>query len=150
MTPKQRALYRQEQDQLKKEIQIERQQNTDQQLEQIGQELEQLQELEQQPLSQRDVSKELQRKAELQAQLDQLGNQTAEQPSSPAPFVPANIEQFPIPQRQPSQEPITFCVGCQSNEDAILFLNGEPSACSVIPGSTKPLTPPAAEESHQH
>lgn len=35
---------------------------------------------------------------------------------------------------------IQFCVGCKSQDDAILFLNGEPSECSVIKGSTKELT----------
>lgn len=43
-----------------------------------------------------------------------------------------------------SQAGVTFCVGCSSEEDAILFLNGEPSNCSVIPGSTKPLALPAS------
>lgn len=38
-----------------------------------------------------------------------------------------------------THEKIQFCVGCNSQEDAILFLNGEPSQCSVIPGSTKPI-----------
>lgn len=38
-----------------------------------------------------------------------------------------------------SKAKMQFCVGCNSEEDAILFLNGEPSQCSVIPGSTKPI-----------
>lgn len=46
----------------------------------------------------------------------------------------------PAPQGQETPTPkLQFCVGCANEEDAILFLNGEPSACSVIPGSTKQL-----------
>ena len=139
MSPTQRAQYQREQQQLQKEIETETQQDTQQQLDRIQQQLDQLQQLEQQPLDQRNVQQELQQKQQLRQQLDMLSNQRGEPapPGQPAPLVEISPEQVPIQQK--ASEALTFCVGCQSNEDAILFLNGEPSACSVIPGSTKPL-----------
>lgn len=144
MTPTQRAKYRAQRDELKREIEIETQQDTDQQLDQIQSELDALKSLEGQPSSGRNIQQELEHKRALERQLDQLQQQRGEPTEQPGdvPVVKEPLEQIPIKQRQPdAAEAITFCVGCQSNEDAILFLNGEPSACSVIPGSTKPLIP---------
>lgn len=41
----------------------------------------------------------------------------------------------PLPRQAPHH--VQFCVGCASTEDAISFLNGEVSQCSVVPGSTR-------------
>lgn len=39
------------------------------------------------------------------------------------------------PPPTPAPQPVVFCVGCQSQNDAFRFLNGEPSQCSVIPNT---------------
>jgi hypothetical protein len=50
------------------------------------------------------------------------------------------FQQRPQPGTMPNPEhAVTFCVGCASQNDALLFLNGEPSQCSVLPGSNPQL-----------
>jgi hypothetical protein len=127
-------------DQLNQEIQVEQQQAVTQsivtdQLRQIRDQVQELKQQESRPVETRNIRQELQQKHQLLQQLDQveqqqqqLNQQTAQQLIQPTP-TPA-----------PKPEPVQFCVGCQSQEDAILFLNGESAACSVIPGSTQPLT----------
>lgn len=159
MTPGQRAQLQRERDQLRTEIQTEQQQNTTQQLDQVQQKLDQLRALESQPLEGRNVAQELQQKQQLAAELDQLdqtdellqsGNQPLEPvpPGKQAPLLreqPVTVVERELEQaarNQLNSEPMQFCVGCQSAEDAVLFLNGEASACSVIPGTTKPILIP--------
>lgn len=144
MTPKQRAQWERENQQLKREIETETQQETEQELEQTQSELDTLQELESQPLQSRDIAKELQRKYELQSRLDSLDKPEPHPPvaGQPSPLIESNsqIEQRDLKNQQEQDslsKPVQFCLGCKSQEDAILFLNGEPSACSVVPGTTK-------------
>lgn len=115
-------------------------------------------ELEKQPAETRDIQSELRQKQQLQQKL-QLEQQQLEQQQTQPPGQPS-IEP-PGPQGVPTlnqnqtvqqieheiqkieeskQVGVQFCVGCKSQDDAIMFLNGEPSECSVIKGSTKELT----------
>lgn len=148
-------------DQLGQEIQTEQQQlinqrGQQQQLHDIAQKVNQLRDLEKQPADQRDIPNELAQKRQLLRDLDNLQNgqpvlNLPEQPGKAPELPPATppgpqgyqpqIQRGPGPQPQvtPPPQPVQFCVGCQSQEDAILFLNGEPSACSVVPGSTQTL-----------
>lgn len=159
MTPSQRAQLQREREQLKTEIQVEQQQGTDQTLDQVQQQLDQLRALESQPLEQRNVARELEQKRQLSQQLEQLeqtdellqaGNQPLESvpPGKTAPLLreqPSTVVERELESQarhQLNSEPMQFCVGCQSAEDAVLFLNGEASACSVIPGTTKPIQIP--------
>ncbi len=153
----------QQRQQLQREITTETTQNVEQQLTKTEQELTQFAKLETQPTSTRNIPKELQQKQALADQLIQLQQeenqvttqqtiqQTQPTPGQPAPTLTQDhTEQLSqdqqaathfsqqVQQELPSPE-VSFCVGCQSQEDAILFLNGEPSKCSVIPGSTKSL-----------
>ena len=149
----QKQLQEQEQRTLR-DIEREQGQLTEEQLSQQSDELSKLEQFETQPASQRDIQKELSQKNQVLQQIrqeqSQIGGQPAPQPSGPQP-APGQ----PAPQLQPESSqtaqreieselheqhdhtPVQFCVGCKSQEDAILFLNGEPSQCSVIPGSTK-------------
>lgn len=153
-----RQLGQQEQRVLR-DIQREQEQLTEQELGQQAEQLTQLEQQETQPAGQRDIGKELQRKQQLleniQQEQRQLGTQPGAQPQitqpgaqpgQPAPTLqPSSSE---VAQREIEQElhdqseaqSVQFCVGCKSHEDAILFLNGEPSQCSVIPGSTKEIS----------
>lgn len=139
-----------------RDIEREQGQLTEQQLSQQSQELSRLEQFETQPAGQRDIPKELQRKQQV---LQQIRNEEYQLGGQPAPQQPGQPEfptpSQPAPQLQPQSQqnaqheieqelhdqhdhvPVQFCVGCKSQEDAILFLNGEPSQCSVIPGSTK-------------
>lgn len=149
----QKQLQEQEQRTLR-DIEREQGQLTEEQLSQQSEELSKLEQFETQPANQRDIQKELSQKNQVLQQIRQeqaqLGGQPAPQPSGPlpAPGQPAPQlvpESSQAAQREIEQElhdqhdhtPVQFCVGCKSQEDAILFLNGEPSQCSVIPGSTK-------------
>lgn len=146
---------------LRQEIQTEESQQTAQQIQQAQNEIDRLRQLESQPPAQRDIPAELEQKRNLLRQLERLGQQVG-QPTLPAPqpSIGPSGEQVPTlqpsPEGAPPQGPgpqlpgsgpepapaplgpkVSFCVGCQDEEDAILFLNGEPAKCSVIPGSTK-------------
>lgn len=161
-TPQGRRLQRQlsqQREQTLRDIQTEQGQLAEQQIAQQAQELSQLEQQETQPAQQRDIAKELEQKQKLlqsieteQQQLTQVGGQPQEQQQlsegethTPAPHLhPSSAEaaQQEIEselQEQHGTQSIQFCVGCKSQEDAILFLNGEPSGCSVIPGSTKEI-----------
>lgn len=122
------------------ELQPQQQPDLTPQLDRIQDQLNLLRQLENQPADQRDITSELGQKQQLLNQLRTL-EPIARQPQ----IQPQPQQQQPQPQHQPQlgHEPhpqqIQFCVACQSQEDAILFLNGEPAACSVIPGSTQPL-----------
>ena len=146
---------------LQHEIQVETAQETAQQLGQIQKQIDDLRKLEQLPASQRDIPRELQQKQQLLRELQQMpqGGQGELLPPGPqggqGELLPPAGQGGGVPTlepppqaQQPAQQPlesptppappaVTFCVGCQDQEDAILFLNGEPSRCSVIPGSTK-------------
>lgn len=153
-----------QQGQLRQEIQLEQQQESTQLQQQHQQEIEHFHQLEQQPVSQRDIPRELQQKQqllqEIQNEINSLqSGQPIQQPveGAPAPLLnpeqptgqpPLEIQPGPQQGTQPQQgqpeqgQPtphVQFCVGCASQEDAILFLNGEPSQCSVIPGSTQTM-----------
>ena len=146
--PTGRGLVRQQQE-LQREIETETRQQQQQQIQQQQQEIERLKGLERQPPSTRDIPKEI---AQKQALLDQIArelsdiqaHQQGQQPST-SPLTPSadlppmfgqETEPASIPGQQslpPIEKPVIFCVGCQSQNDAFRFLNGEPSACSVIP-----------------
>lgn len=145
LSTKQREQLERERAELRTEIQTETGQQQQQSLDQIQQSLDHLKDLEQQPLEQRDIQGELRQKQQLQQQLNQLtqggsgqpGQVVPTQPGEPAPRLAP--EQGEAEQAEHAGAGVTFCVGCKSQEDAILFLNGEPSACSVVPGSTKEM-----------
>jgi hypothetical protein len=138
------------------------------QLQQIAQEVQYLQKLEYDRPDSRNIPQELQRKQELQQTLELLkpiaaqtypqpqqpGQQPGQRPGNqqqtypqPAPELKPEPQQGQPnggqrgfrPQTTPQATPTQFCVGCQSQEDAIMFLNGEQAACSVIPGTTQPI-----------
>jgi hypothetical protein len=159
----QRKITKQRSD-LQQHIQREQLQQLQQRIQQQQQELDQFTQQESQDASQRDITSELQSKQQLLSQLNQelrqiqqLGQPGEQQPggastTGPTPTTPPGSVPTLAPP-QPTQPPqpsslyppqaqsngVTFCVGCDSEEDAILFLNGEPAKCSVIPGSTQPL-----------
>jgi len=143
--------------QLQHEIDIEQEQDVEQQLTQTEQEISDLSKLENLPTSQRDIQSELQRKSALQSRLDTLETELhapnvpvgpSPEPGQPAPVLKQDQQELLAQSRaalkhyetevqnETIKPAVTFCVGCQTQEDAILFLNGEPSACSVVPGST--------------
>lgn len=176
MSPKQRAQYEQEQRDLRTEIQTETEQATQQSLDNIQSQLDDLKQLETQPAGQRNIPQELEQKRALARQLQQIeqggqpgGGQPAEPLSGPDPEELRAVceaqcapragqpdyeacvdacwgrQGSPLPgQSAPALQPpsapgVQFCLACKSEEDAILFLNGEQAACSVMPGTTKPL-----------
>jgi hypothetical protein len=134
------------------DIQTETQQLTEQELSQQEQQLSQLEQTEKQTQTGSQIQKSLEQKRALlqnirseQAQLEGQAQPSGLQPGEPAPMLqPSSSQQA---QREIERELesehassfVQFCVGCKSSEDAILFLNGEPSGCSVIPGSTKEI-----------
>lgn len=143
---------RAQQKQVSQELQTEEGQQLEQQLSQQEQELTQLQELETQPASTRNITQEIQQKEQIQQQLGQelqeWQGQPSGQPAQTPPGTVPTLQGNQVAQQIESQVTaieaakkvgVQFCVGCTSPEDAILFLNGEPSACSVVPGSTKEL-----------
>jgi hypothetical protein len=137
------------------------QQQLNQKLQQIQDQVDYLKNLENQRPELRDIPQELNQKQALQQMLENLKPQAGQipqvyQPGPQTPMPPLKLRpepsQIPFQPMQPGrvQHPLTppgpqkpqptqFCVGCQSQEDAILFLNGEQAACSVIPGSTGPI-----------
>lgn len=172
---------RQQQRQLRQEIQTEQQQLEQQRIQQRQRDIDRNKQLEQQPADQRDIPRELQQK---QQELDQIGQELeelqreAEAQQQPRPYNPPVASQpgrLPTPPsgggggqvpvvRSPAQPPGTltahehqdeeellfnqgspsgeqpdpskaykFCVACATQFDSVKFLNGEPSACSVIP-----------------
>lgn len=146
LTARQRQELQQARDQLTKEIEIEQSQQKDQTLERAQTELQHLHDLESQPIESRDITSELQQKYALQRQLDTIESPTPQplQPGERAPLIEDNArtearELQHQTDQQALEKPVQFCVGCKSQEDAILFLNGESAACSVIPGTTKPI-----------
>ena len=153
LSAEQRAQLARERAELQKEIQTEQGQQATKTLDQVQQQLDTLKNLESQPLEQRDIQSELQQKNQLQSELDALsgqGSQPGQSPSpvpgQPAPMLQQNQAAQQVEQeieQQQSSEAVQFCVGCQSGEDAILFLNGEQSKCSVVPGSTKSIQVPS-------
>ena len=148
---------RHQEQQLQGEIHTEQDQEIEQQLAQQEQQITQFAELETQPAGTRNIPQELVQKAQIQQQLQEerriLETQTGTQPGGqPEPSIqPDQVKTLQQPAAQQQIESqienlehahkvgVQFCVGCQSQEDAVLFLNGEPSACSVVPGSTKEL-----------
>lgn len=144
-----------QQQQLQQETDTERAQYSDQQLRQQDQQLEHFHDLEHQDPSGRNIPQELQQKAQLAQQLQQelQGYNQPAQPAAPAapsgPVGPTVIlDEQPLieqpatfVQRQPTGEnpapnapgSVKFCVQCASQNDSHLFLNGEPSNCSVVP-----------------
>jgi hypothetical protein len=137
----------QQRQQLEREIQTEQAQQLEPQIEAQQQELQELQQLEQQPAQQRDIQQELKRKQELLQQIESEQRQLQQTQTQPQPLPPGERApelqpaqpQLQQPPPAPPVQGVTFCVGCKSEEDAILFLNGEQAGCSVIPGSTHPL-----------
>jgi len=144
---------RAQQTQLSKELQTEQSQQLEEQLTEQEQELTNLQQLETQPASTRNITQEIQQKEQIGEQLGQELQELQLQPpgSQPTQVPPGQVptlEGNQVAQQIESQigaieaakkVGVQFCVGCASSEDAILFLNGEPSQCSVMPGSTKEL-----------
>ncbi len=136
--------------QIQREIRTESSQGMQRQLEDIQTEIERLGELETQPAETRNIAREIQQKQELLRDLEdlqqrerQLLNQDGTQPTIvPPPGSVPHIGPQPIQPPPPAPPPpaahhVEFCVGCASSEDAIMFLNGEVSQCSVVPGSTR-------------
>jgi hypothetical protein len=149
---------------LKQEIETETQQLQTVTLDQVQEQIDQLKQLETQPASQRDIQSELRQKQELLQQLEQLqqgggGGQPdiippGGQPEAVPPPPGSTVESLCPPgthsvarEDDPShrvcvqdtqtgpERSVKFCVGCKTAEDAVLFLNGEPAACSVVPGT---------------
>ena len=150
LSAKQRAQLQQERDALRQEQQTEQGQLTQQQLDQIQTQIERLKASEQTQQSDQQITQSLQEKQDLLNQLTQIqqgqgggGQPVVSTPTTvPAPMLQQNDAAQQIEQElEHAHEAhgVQFCVGCQTNEDAILFLNGEPSKCSVVPGTTKEL-----------
>ena len=150
LSAKQRAQLQQERLDIQQEQQTEQGQLTQQQLDQIQTQIDQLKATEQTQQTDQQISQSLQQKQDLLNQLTQIqqgqgggGQPVVSTPTSgPAPMLQQNDAAQQIEQElEHAHEAhgVQFCVGCQTNEDAILFLNGEPSKCSVVPGTTKEL-----------
>ena len=139
-----------------RDIRTEQSQDIEERLSQQEQQLTQLEQQETQPAAQRDIGRELEQKRALQTQIQQEryqlesgGQQGGQLPpgGEPAPVLKEDQRQEIQHEihdelehedmRSKEERPITFCMGCKNEEDAIMFLNGEPSACSVMPGTTK-------------
>ena len=65
-----------------------------------------------------------------------IGAQTGQQPMM-QPGGRQRLQQFPTqgqPGYQPdiSQQPVQICFACESRKDALLFMNGETAACSLM------------------
>lgn len=153
-------LQRQERD-LQDEIQVEQQQDRQKRIEDRQKEIDRNRQLETQPPGQRDIGRELQDKQRLlrqvQSDIDSLrGGQPRQlpppsgeplQPNGPlAPQIdepepdeddghghPPLFHQGDRPNPPKVENPVRFCVSCVSQNDAMRFLNGEPSQCSVEP-----------------
>lgn len=129
---------------LEEELLTESQQDVAQKTRDREQEIQQLRELEKQPAETRNIPQEIARKkqllADVQAQEYQLRQQENEpnqpgqmlphQPGQPAP----TLEPLPAPQPAPQpahQEPTRLCLMCESPQEAMKFLNGQPASCVV-------------------
>ena len=133
------------------------------QLNDIQHQLDQLHQLENQPADSRDIPAEMARKHQLGQQLNQLQHQIgqlpvdAEQPeleSRPSRYQGGRPVPSPSGGQRPFQnqmqhgaerqpvvaQPVTFCMTCDSSEEAIKFLNGEVGACTVNDGSTRSVS----------
>jgi hypothetical protein len=148
--------------QLQHEIETERSQQRQQSRDRQQQQIEQLRQLEDRPPAQRDISDELRQKQQLLQQIQseisdiQRGGQPSErppspplggQPGEPAPLInppehghlvfepdqPLMYQGEPPPEMPTSEGMVKFCVSCTSQNEALKFLNGEPSQCSVMP-----------------
>ena len=86
-------------------------QEINQQIDQIAQQVQQFRQLENQPVTQRDISEELRQKSVIKGNIRDL-----------------------IRKAKKVAEKVTFCMQCDSNEDAAKFLNGEVAACTVAQG----------------
>lgn len=154
-TPKGRQLrsqLRSQESRTLQDIRTEQEQLTEQQLTQQAQQLTQLEQTETQPQTVEQIQKSLQQKQQLLQMEQQEEGQVGGQPGTsyggggqPAPTLrpsSAQAAQQEISDELHSSEGqhgVQFCIGCQTMDDAVLFLNGEPSKCSVIPGTTKQL-----------
>ena len=119
------------------------------QLGDIHHQLDQLHQLENQPIDSRDIPAEMARKHQLGQQLNQLQHQIGQLPADAGqPELESRPSRYqggrPVPspsggrQLQPVvAQPVTFCMTCDSPEEAIKFLNGEVGACTVNQGSTQ-------------
>lgn len=134
-----------------------RQQRLGQRVSEQQQQLQQFGQQESRPRSPQQIRQELQQKQQLLQQIQNELEELSNQPESPTarrqspspqggqpPLEVHPSEHMPPVVNQPSQpnqlptsgeQPVTFCVGCASQNDAFRFLNGEPSQCSVIPNS---------------
>jgi hypothetical protein len=88
-----------------------------QQIAQIENQIQQFRQLENQPASQRDIPQELQQKNVLQRQIQRLKDRA---------------------KQIATQRAVRFCMRCESQEDALKFLNGEVGACNVDQRSIEP------------
>lgn len=175
-----RAQLQGEQQALRQELQTEQQQEQQQKIGQQQKQIQEFRQLERQPVDQRDIESEIQKKIALLDQVGQELQQLQQQidhgspspqpvmslppaggspPLSPAGGPPQTIEPIGAPLPPPGtlteqeheqeeqqifiQQPpvgaggdptkaVKFCVGCVTQDDALKFLNGEPSACSVM------------------
>ena len=129
---------------LEEEIQTELEQQAQSHAEQRQQQIDQFRQLERQPVEQRDIPTEIARKQQLLQQARQDEAQlTSHQPSAPlpqgqaAPTLANNQPSAPPsapPSAQPSHaqpEPVTLCLTCESQAEALKFLNGQPASCVV-------------------
>jgi hypothetical protein len=87
-------------------------QDVEQEISHISQQLSHLKSLENIPASQRDISSELSQKRLILHKLDKLKEKA----------------------RKVVKE-VRFCLSCEDQEQAMMFLNGEVAACNVLPGS---------------
>lgn len=152
--------------QTSRQIVTEENQGIQSRLDDITNQLATLQQLETQPAETRNIPDELAQKQAILTQLSQLSDiaesqsesQNAEQAQTAGAAQPTPVagpqagqvqslatsgeahaeQQLAESQAQPTQK-IQFCVGCTSNEEAVKFLNGEPSECSVVQGSYKEM-----------
>lgn len=143
-----------------KDIQTEESQQQQQQMQEIQSQLSQFENLEQQSTQTRDIQKELRDKYNLLSQINsEIATLEQHQENQQQQVFPQSQQQSqevplivppppdggglfhqgePPPQLPAPQNPVIFCVSCASTNDALQFLNGEPSQCSVMPGAGGP------------
>ncbi len=109
-------------DQLTDEIRVEQHQDATQkahqirnQLGDIKKQLDDLRQLEKQPADQRNIPQELRQKQQLQDQLNDLDQRSRDLPQDIQPT---------------GSGPISFCVTCDDEQDALFFMNGEGDGAS--------------------
>jgi hypothetical protein len=138
---------REQETELEQELQTERQQQQEQQQQEQQQQIERLRQLERLPPEQRNIPAELAQKQQLlsriQGEIAQMAqaetpqgaafpvHAAGEVPSLPAEPAQPALAQLAQPAQPAHTEPVRLCLMCETQADALKFLNGQPASCVV-------------------